>query len=169
LRTCGDGELGRLPSNVRHPALFELLFTAPFRWAAAGAALFMRGAEACPDGPNVCAGRALAGRCEKLVLAFTRGIDRVFTLASDMRRDSADALNGSLPCTEPARARSLFEARTKLFVLTERPRLKSLAAMLVTPLRPFTNRALRKLLSSLTLLAMVVLLKPRPYHGRKRS
>ena len=160
----------RLPSNVRQPPVFELppvlftapLETAPLRWPITGAALFMRGAD-CPKG---CADRACdIGRWAKLVLAFTRGIDCVFTRASDMRRASADAVNGSLPCTVPARCKSLFEARTKLFELIARPRLKSFAAMLVTPLRPLTDRALRKLLATDTL-TMLVPVNPRPYHGR---
>ena len=77
------------------------------------------------------------------MFAFTRGRDCVFTWRSDIRRPSTDPVKGSLPCTEPARARSLFEARTKLFGLMLRPRPKSLALILVTPLRPLTNRALR--------------------------
>jgi hypothetical protein len=107
--------------------------------------------------------------CAKRTLLLTRGSDRVFTRASDMRRDSAVGLKGSLPCTEPARVRSVFEARTKLFVLTERPRPKSPALTLVNPLRPLTNRALRKLLSTLPLMMLNPLLNPRPYHGRNRS
>ena len=85
----------------------------------------------------------MAPRWAKRVLLFTRGSDCAFTCRSDMRRLSAEALNGSRPCTAPARARSLFEARTKLFVLMLRPRLKSAAFTLVTPLRPLTKRALR--------------------------
>jgi hypothetical protein len=82
-------------------------------------------------------------RVANRVSEFTLGSDCVFTWRSDIRRPSDDALNGSLPCTEPARTRSAFEARTKLVVFTERPRPKSPALMLVTPLRPLTKRAVR--------------------------
>ena len=94
----------------------------------------------------------------KRVLSLSRGADCWFTCRSDMRRPSRDALKGSLPCTEPARARSLFEARTKLLESMRRPRPKSLALTLVTPLRPFTKRALRKLFTTITLFTIVVLL-----------
>lgn len=107
-------------------------------------------------------------RLKKRVFEFTLGSACVFTGRSENALLCAVAEIGILPCTEPARARSVFEARTKLRVLTA-PRPNSLLFTLVTPLVTPLPRALRYTLVMLVLFTTTLLKLRAPYQALNRS